>query len=358
MLHRALQSLLGLAMVALLAGCATDVAHLGRAVSGHLSILQASRPVQEWIDDPSTPEPLRLRLALARELRAFSVRELKLPDNASYQRYADLGRPAVLWNVVAAPELSLELKTWCYPVVGCVGYRGHFEEARARQEAAELRAQGWEVLVYPVTAYSTLGWTNWIGGDPLLNTFTLGSPIELARLLFHELAHQVAYAEGDMAFSESFATAVERLGLERWAAESASAGVSPQQWQAWHRRQERRAELAPLIQAHREALSALYRSRMADEARRERKAALREAFQAEYRALRDGRWGGDGAFDAHVASLNNAALALQGSYDDAVPAFTALFEREGRDFERFYREVRRLAALDTPARRAALGWRP
>lgn len=350
----------------LLAGCASthpdgtgqgglwDVAHLGRAVSGHLGVMRASREVQEWIDDPATSEPLRRRLELAQQLREFSIRELKLPDNASYRRYADLGRPAVLWNVVAAPELSLELKTWCYPVVGCVGYRGHFDEARALREAQALKAQGLDVLVYPVAAYSTLGWTQWLGGDPLLNTFALGSPIELARLLFHELAHQVAYAPGDMAFSESYATAVERLGLDRWAADAQSAAITPAQWQAWRLRQDRRRQLQALVEPHRDELRALYRSGMADAARRERKAALRAKFEQDYRALRDGPWAGDGAFDAWVAGLNNAGLALQGSYADGVPDLLALFEHLGRDFTRFHAEVRRLAALDPQARRQAL----
>lgn len=337
-----------------LAGCATDIGQLGRAVGGHLSVMQASRPVQDWMDDPSTSPALRSRLELSQALRDFSIRTLKLPDNASYRRYADLGRPAVLWNVVAAPELDLRLKTWCYPVVGCVGYRGHFDEGRAQREAQALRLQGWEVQVVPVTAYSTLGWTQWMGGDPLLNTFALGSPIELARLLFHELAHQVAYAPGDMAFSESFATAVERLGLAHWAADPGSAAVGAAQWRAWEERQARRQALMKRVDLHREQLQALYRSRMADEARRERKVALREQFQREYRQLRDEQWGGDKAFDAWVGALNNATLALHGSYADGVPAFLRLFEQQGRDFDRFYAEVRRLAALDAEARRAAL----
>lgn len=342
----------------LLQGCATDVPHWSRAVTGHLSVIQASRPVEDWMADPATSAALRRRLQLATELREFAVRELALPDNASYRRYADLGRSAVLWNVVAAPELSLELKTWCYPVAGCVGYRGHFELQRAQREADEWRAQGLEVAVLPVPAYSTLGWTNLIGGDPLLNTFTNGSPIELARLMFHELAHQVAYAAGDMAFSESFATAVEELGLERWRQHPSSQPVTEAQWQAWQTRRQRRAELMGLVRAHRQDLQALYRSRMADEARRDRKAQMRDRFMAEYRQLRDQSWQGDPAFDEWVRSLNNASLALQGSYDDGVPAFKALFEREGRDFARFYAAVRHLASLEPSRRSHLLGGPP
>ena len=334
-----------------LGGCALDVPHLGRAVSGHLGVLQATRPVQDWLADPDTPAALRERLQLARDIRAFAVRELQLPDNASYTRYADIGRSAVLWNVVAAPELSFELKRWCYPVTGCVGYRGHFELQRAEREAQALRAQGLEVYLYGVPAYSTLGWTNWLGGDPLLNTFAAGSPIELARLVFHELAHQVVYAGSDMTFSESFATAVERIGLERWALHPSSAVVPAAEWSRWHRRQQQRRELGERVGVLRGQLTALYASRLVDEVRRERKADLMQRFRADYEALRDGPWAGDRAFDAWVASLNNAGLALQGSYEQDVPAFLALFEREGRDFNRFYAAVRALAGQDEPQRR-------
>ena len=334
--------------------CRADPAHWARAVAGHLSVMQAARPIEDWLADPATPAPLKERLEWSLQVREFASRELALPDNASYRRYADLGRSAVLWNVVAAPELSLELKTWCYPVAGCVGYRGHFDEGRARTEGQALRDQGWEVHVYGVPAYSTLGWTNWMGGDPLLNTFARGSAIELARLMFHELAHQVVYASGDMAFSEGYATAVEQLGLAHWAAHTTAQAVRESEWAAWRRRQDQRRELNALVQSHKAELQALYRSRMADAARHERKQQLQAQLQRRYEELRDGPWNGDRAFDAWIGSLNNAALALQGSYQDLVPAFVALFEREGRDFRRFHAAVKALAGLPPRERQQAL----
>ncbi len=173
---------------ALMSGCA-QLGYYWQSARGHLELMSAARPVDRWLSDPATPPALRERLALAQRMRDFSVTELKLPDNASYKRYADLGRRAVVWNVVATPEFSLELKTWCFPVAGCVGYRGYFSEADARAQAQALREQGWETGVYGVPAYSTLGWSNWLGGDPLLNTFIAYPEGELARLLFHELAH-------------------------------------------------------------------------------------------------------------------------------------------------------------------------
>ncbi|MFM8509031.1 MAG: aminopeptidase [Betaproteobacteria bacterium] len=339
-----------LALIFLPRVAAADPLHWGRAVVGHLAVMQAARPIESWLDDPSTPVALRERLQLAQAVRQFASTQLALPDNASYRRYADLGRPAVLWNVVAAPAWSLELKTWCYPVAGCVGYRGHFHLARAQQEAQALREQGWEVQVVPVSAYSTLGWTNWMGGDPVLNTFATGSPIELARLIFHELAHQVAYASGDMAFSEGYATAVEQLGLEQWASHPSAQAVAPAQWQAWQQLQLQRRELQALVQAHKAELVALYRAGQADAQGLARKAELKAQLQAQFAQWRNGRWPQERRFDAWVEGLNNAGLALLGSYQDPVPAFRALFEREGRDFARFHAAVKALAAADRAVR--------
>ncbi|MBS0465828.1 MAG: aminopeptidase, partial [Proteobacteria bacterium] len=177
----------------LLGGCAQPGVGLGyywQSLHGHVALLQAARPVQQWLDSPDTPAPLRARLELAQQARAFAVTDLGLPDNASYHRYARLERKAAVWNVVAAGPYSLELHRWCFPVAGCVGYRGYFAEADARAEAARLAATGLEVNVYGVPAYSTLGYSNWLGGDPLLSTFIAWPEGDFVRLLFHELAHQ------------------------------------------------------------------------------------------------------------------------------------------------------------------------
>jgi predicted aminopeptidase len=264
----------GAAVVAALclgSGC-SSLGYYGQAVGGHLDILQRSRPVADWLAEAETPARLRERLQLSQELRDFAVRELRLPDNTSYRRYADLGRPAVVWNVVAAPELSLQLKTWCFPVLGCVGYRGYFNRDDATATAAELRAQGWEVYVYGVPAYSTLGWSNWIGGDPLLNTFLPWPEGELARLLFHELAHQVAYADDDTTFNESFATAVERLGGQRWLAQPGREAAARE----YAELDRRRADWRELTLRHRQRLQALYASAASDDDKRRGKVELRQ----------------------------------------------------------------------------------
>jgi predicted aminopeptidase len=335
--------------VCLTGGCST-LGYYGQAVGGHLEVVGKSRSLAGWIGAEGTEPKLRERLQLAQRMREFAVSELKLPDNASYRRYADLGRSAVVWNVVAAPELSLTLKTWCFPVVGCVGYRGYFSREGAEALAAELRAQGLDVNVYGVPAYSTLGKTNWLGGDPLLNTFIHWPEGELAKLVFHELAHQVAYADDDTTFNESFATTVERLGGARWLERFGT----PESRQADADGVMRRAEFRAMTQRAREALATLYASRITDAEKRERKAGLLSAMRAEYEQVKTTRWGGFAGYDGWFARANNAALGVQAAYNELVPQFERLFERHERDFERFYAEVKRLAALPKAERRAQL----
>ena len=337
---------------ALQAGCSTSgtLGYYAQAVGGHLSILAAAQPVERWIDDPATPPALRERLELARRIRRFAASELHLPDNASYRRYADLRRGAAVWNVVAAPELSLALRTWCFPVLGCVGYRGYFDRENAEALGAELRSEGFDVAVYGVPAYSTLGWSNWLGGDPLLNTFIDWPEGELAGLVFHELAHQVAYADDDTTFNESFATAVGRLGVERWLARQAG----PDARDAYERSERRRHEFRALVARYRARLAALYESGADDAEKRRGKAELIDSLRSEYRTLRDGAWGGYAGYERWFASVNNASFGVQAAYDELVPQFERLFEREGRDDARFYTEVARLAKLPRRERREAL----
>jgi predicted aminopeptidase len=333
----------------LLSGCGT-LGYYAQSLGGHLDLMQRARPVNDWLADPQTAPPVRQQLELSQRMRDFAVTELLLPDNRSYRRYADLQRGAAVWNVVAAPELSLQLKTWCFPVMGCVGYRGYFERAGAEQQAAQLQAQGYEVHVYGVPAYSTLGWSNWLGGDPLLNTFIHWPEGELARLIFHELAHQVAYARDDTMFNESFATAVERLGGERWLRRHAGESVQVAQEQSDRRRREFRS----LTLRYRQELDALYRGAGTPDDKRAGKARLMARMRAEHAALKAGPWAGYSGYDGWFERANNAVLAVQGAYDDLVADFERLFDSEGRDFARFYARVQALAALPKQERRAKL----
>ncbi len=341
--------LAGLITLCVTSGC-SSIDYLSQSASGHLRLLAAARPVKDAIADPATPEALRKRLELTQRMRQFAVAELHEPDNDSYRSYADLKRPAAVWNVVAAPELSLQLTTWCFPVVGCVGYRGYYDLASANEAAAPLKAGGLEVDVYEVPAYSTLGWMNWIGGDPLLNTFVQWPEGELSRLIFHELAHQVAYAPGDTTFNESFATAVEHIGSQRWLDENATPEVRAKQALT----ESRRDDFHVLVRAWRAKLDAMYRSDLPDAEKRVRKAEMYAGMRADYEALKRDKWAGYTGYDHWFAKANNAAMGTQGAYDDEVGAFERLFAAEGRDFDRFYAEVRRMAALPRQERDAAM----
>jgi predicted aminopeptidase len=348
------------AAVVCLSGCA-NLGYYWQSVTGHLQMVNAAKPVDEWLADEQTPQALKDRLALSQRIRAFASSELKLPDNPSYRRYADLKRPAVVWNVVAAPVDSLTLKTWCFPVAGCVGYRGYFNETEARALADQLTQEGWETSVYGVPAYSTLGKTNWLGGDPLLSTFINYPEGELARMIFHELAHQVVYATDDTMFNESFATAVERLGSARWLNLQAAQGARQEYLDA----DERRTQFRTLTLTTRSRLEAVFKPKALSKQEKTAQAAMKKIvmddFRAQYQTLR-ASWPGEPArwrgFDQWVARANNASFGAQAAYNELVPSFEALFARQQQDWLQFYDEVRKLAALPKDQRRQALSITP
>ena len=346
-----------LALAAALGGC-TPVAYYAQSVQGHLALMGAARPIDELLADAATPADLKARLALARRIRAFAVSDLALPDNASYHRYSDLKRRAAVWNVAAAPPDSLTLKRWCFPFVGCVGYRGYYDEAAAKALAAQLEQdEGLEVRVYGVPAYSTLGWLNWAGGDPLLSTFIRYPEGELARMVFHELAHQVVYVNDDTMFNESYATAVERLGVQRWLA--TQAGEAARRDYALF--DGRRRAFRQLSRDTRRELEQVYarKAALASDAQAlpAMKSQAMARFRQRYAALK-AEWAAAGTpfdgYDPWVAQANNAFFGIQAAYDELVPGFEALFAQAGGDWPRFHAAVRELARQPQAERQARL----
>ncbi len=335
-----------------LAGCA-NIGYYWQSVTGHVAVMNAGKPVQEWLDDAATPDATKRRLELSQRIRNFASSELLLPDNASYRRYADLKRRAAVWNVVAAAEFSLTLHTWCFPVVGCVGYRGYYNEADAQSEAQLKKAQGWEVDVYGVPAYSTLGYLNWAGGDPLLSTFIYYPEGELARLVFHELSHQVLYAKDDTMFNESFATAVERLGGAQWLAQFGSEAARAEYAQF----DQRRTQFRALTLATRKQLEAIYAVAQPNNAGAAMKKEAMQVFKQDYEKLKL-QWAGYAGYDPWVAKANNASFGALAAYDGLVPQFDALFAQQtGSSKERwrkFYAACQTLASLPQKQRREAL----
>ena len=320
-----------LAGAILLAGCET-LGYYAQAINGHLILMALAHPVESVIADPATPKVLRERLALARSIRDYAARELKLPDGGSYRSYADIGRPYAVWNVVAAPEFSTKPVESCFPVAGCVPYRGFFSRDDAERHAERLRAAGNDVTLRGVPAYSTLGRFD----DPLLSSFIRYSDAELARVIFHELAHQVVYVSGDSTFNESFAVAVERAGVQRWlAATGRSAGLK-----VFFELQERREKFYEELDRVRARLDALYGMPLAPGIMRERK-------RAEFAGLKKYLESNPTLKDAEP---NNAFLASFATYTQLVPAFERLLQEEGGDLERFYSRVKALSLKERSSR--------
>jgi len=348
----ALPILLAAAAGCVLAGCSA-IEFYWQGIAGQADLLARAKPIAAVAATTSDPV-LKARLARVQAIRAFASRELGLPDNRSYTTYADLGRPFVVWNVFAAPELSLSPREWCFPVAGCVAYRGYFSESDARAEAARLAAAGDDVHVGGVPAYSTLGFLD----DPVLSTFIRYRDTELARLVFHELAHQVVYVKDDSSFNESFATAVEEEGLARWiAAEESRIGAAAAAVLAADaaRGQRLRVEFRALVATTRDRLAALYASPVGDDERRAGKAAAFAEMRAEYERRKAGA-DAIPAFDRwFVAGANNAGIAAAGLYADRVPDFSALLAADQGDLGRFYDRVKALAALPKAQRDVALG---
>ncbi|WP_454765056.1 aminopeptidase [Cupriavidus campinensis] len=336
-----------LAAAALAAGCDT-LGYYYQSIGGHLGVMAQAESLDDAIAAARGANDARLaqRLTLARQMRDYASRELKLPDNGSYRRYANLHRPYVVWSVFATPELSMELRNWCFPIVGCITYRGYYDQNDAERYARGLRHDGFETYVAGIPAYSTLGYFD----DPLLNTFVYLPEGELARLIFHELAHQVVYVRNDTAFNESFATAVETAGVERWLAQEAS----PEARARYQIYDSRRREFRALLLGTRDKLVALYRAPLDDEAKRQGKARIFAELREDY-ARKRAEWGNYSGYDRWFDQpLTNAHLAAVATYQQWVPAFTVLLAQSDGDWTRFYAAARRIGDLPAAGRDAAL----
>jgi predicted aminopeptidase len=326
-------------IAALSGGC-----YLLQSAQGQLALMSKREPIPRVIDDPSTSAALRAQLKSVTAIRNFASRELGLPDNGSYRKYADIGRPYVVWNVVAAPEFSVDPKQWCFPIVGCVAYRGYFVEKRARRFAAGLHAKGFDVVVGGVAAYSTLGHFD----DPILSSMVNWNDVELASIIFHELTHQMLYVPNDASFNEALATTVEEEGVRRWLQQQGR-----EKDLAEHLLQHGRyLEVIALMTGTRNHLRTLYASGLPPPLMREHKRETFEELREAYAALK-AQWGGHAPFDAwFAADVNNAHLASIATYFTCVPGFERELKAVGGNLPAFYLRVRELAKLDQRQRDA------
>ena len=344
-MRRWLVRLLTISFVLSSTGCA-QLSYYAQATQGQLGLVASAKPIDQWLADPNVSDQLKQRLTRTQQIRKFAVQELDLPDNGSYTRYAELNRPYVVWNVIATPELSMKPVQWCFPIAGCVDYRGYYRKEDAQRFAQELRGQGYEVRVSGVPAYSTLGWFN----DPVLSTFIAYPEAEVARMLFHELAHQVAYAPGDTPFNESFATTVESIGVEQWLDKHGN----PDSRERYRQFRQRKRDFIDLLTQHRQRLEEVFATDISDDEKRNQKALVITSLKQAYHQIRDEKWGGYSGYDQWFNEpITNAHFVLVATYEELVPAFQALHAKSG-SMKKFYADVQAMAKQDKARRRERL----
>lgn len=327
-------------------GC-TSTMYLLQAADGEWHVMHARKPIVQVIDDPRTSEPMIRELADVREARDFASRVLKLPDNDSYRTYVNINRPYVVWNVVAAPALSVQPKEWCFPIAGCVAYRGYFEEQRARDFAARLKRRGYDVVIEGVPAYSTLGKLP----DPVMSTMMRYGSDELASMIFHELAHQLLYVQNDSRFDEAFAVTVEDEGMKRWLEYRGQ----PTRIAEFEQQRAQDRQFVGLLRHARDRLAKLYASAAPRAEKLQRKQQIFAGLAADIRALERRLKIRAPLYDEWIAEgLNNADLASVDTYYDCVPGFERLLQRANGDLPRFYAAARKLAREPEAQRDAQL----
>ena len=327
------------------AGC-SNVGYYSQAVNGHLKLMRGREPIDEVIASEATSPELREKLQTLVEARQFAVEELGLPDNDSYSSFVATGRDAVTWNVVAATEFSVNPKTWCFPVAGCVSYRGYFDREEADAYAAQLAEENYDVTVGGASAYSTLGWFD----DPVLDTMLRGRDTRYVGTLFHELAHQVLYVKDDSNFNEAYATFVEQVGLRKWLEQRGE----PERIAEYEASQKRVEEFVNLLKATRDNLQATYAQDIDEQTMREEKAAVFENMRTDYEALKV-KWDGYSGYDNWFKrDINNARLVAVSTYRRYVPAFYAMYLEAGEDLQKFYEVAQVTADLPADERRERL----
>jgi predicted aminopeptidase len=328
-----------------LSGCET-LHYYGQAVSGQMKILTGRKSIDRLLSAPETPQTLKTQLKLVLDIREFAKEALHLPVSNHYLSYIDLKRPYAVWNVFAAPEFSLEPKTWYYPVIGRTAYRGYFSKQTAIRYADGLKKKYFDVYVAGVAAYSTLGWFD----DSVLNTVIHRTDTGLAALIFHELAHQVLYIKNDTAFNESFATAVEQEGLRRWM----HATQNPPAYQDYLLQRRRREQFIQLITRFRSQLEALYSQTLLSDEKRSLKKDIYNQLRFEYAQMKQA-WQGYTGYDYWFKEpLNNAKLISVSTYYDYLPAFINILKQSDGDLEQFYGRCKKLAGLSKSERNRRL----
>lgn len=323
----------------------SSISYYGHNIHGHFSMLSKRVPIDELLaEDSKSAHELKRKLRLALKIREFAAKELDLPNHGSYQHYVALKKPYIKWNVIAAPELSIKPKLWCFFVVGCVSYRGYYTEQAARTFAKKVQAQGYDTYISGAIAYSTLGWFD----DPLLSTMMQWSDFRMAEFIIHELAHQKLYIKHGQDFNEAFATMVAQYGVEKWSRTQ----QKPEQWRKYLKGKQKEKEFIQLALSTRNELESLYQSDKSDADKRQHKKAIfgkmYERYQQQLKA------GKVRKLEKWFKNLNNAKFTILASYQRYVPAFLALFSQHQGKLTAFYQAVKQLGKQSQETRRTKL----
>lgn len=344
-LHPFFKHILILTCYLCLSGCST-LAYYAQSIHGHIEVLSQRQPIIKYLQKSPLESDTARKLRLVLDLLEFSNNELHLPDNGSYRSYSDIGREFVIWNVFATPRLSLQPEQWCYLIVGCLNYRGYYSKADAIEFAGKLNTQDHDVFMGGVAAYSTLGWFS----DPVLNTMLRWNDTYLARVIFHELAHQKLYIKDDTEFNEAFADAVATIATGLWLRNTNSS----EEYQKFLMQQKYDRQFIELVLEYKHKLALLYDSAQTDEDKLVQKQVIFHELQEQFRHMRTS-WIDYNVYDSWIEEdLNNAKLAAFATYRELVPAFMALYEASGNDLEVFYQRVIELSHCEKDARRLRL----
>ena len=319
----------------------TSLHYYAQAISGHTKLMLQREPLEKVIEKLDMNSSVRDKLALTRNIRKYAT-DAGLQTGDAYATYVSTGEPYIVWNVFAAPEFSLSMKQFCFPIVGCTSYKGYFKQEDAAVAASRLRAEGYDVYVGGVSAYSTLGWFS----DPILDSFLLRTDAQLAALLFHELAHRELYVKGDSQFNESFATSIERFLVERWLQEEGRSGELDILNAAWIRQH----ELLDLVNRTKHDLAEVYQNNRSEERKRQAKHDLLEELRKKYLVLHSGWQGSNDYYSWMMAEMNNAKLGTLSTYNHWVDSFNVILAQENFDLVSFIARVKELAKLDQVSR--------
>lgn len=344
--HSRITIIVLVSIITLVTVSCSNISYYAQSIAGGYNVLAGREPIDEVLANPNVEDSVKDKLQTVLKIRDFATSDMQLPDNDSYRTYVDLKRPYAVWNVFAAPEFSMEMKEWCFLFVGCVRYRGYFDEADAEAYADELRQEGLDVYVTGIAAYSTIGWFD----DPMMNTIIQRDEIRLAGLIFHELSHQVVFIKGDTAFNEGFSVAVELEGVKRWLEKNGT----PELLIKYRERKQRHKQFVNLVTDTRNKLEALYKNSLAAEEMRQQKVSIIEQMQAEYKQLKSS-WNDFAGYDRWFSQpINNAQISAVTTYRDYVPAFQALLAQKNHDMPAFYKAVEELGELDKAERHQSI----